>query len=150
MIYKKALHLQMLFKKMIEIEDVYSHAFTITQAEVVAFANCSGDFNPIHLNEEFATNTPFKKPIIHGIFSSSIFSKYFGTINPGEGTIYLKQTLEFLRPMFVEVPYEAIMTVKDIISTKNTAIIDCKIIDKNTGKLTLLGEAYIFHKDKIK
>ncbi|TAG56491.1 MAG: MaoC family dehydratase [Cytophagales bacterium] len=135
---------------MIEIDQVFTHTFTITQAEVIAFANCSGDFNPIHLDASFAADTPFKKPIIHGIFSSSIFSKYFGTINPGEGTIYLKQTLEFLRPMFADMPYEAIMKVKDIISTKNTAIIDCKIIDKNTGKLTLIGEAYILHKDKIK
>lgn len=134
---------------MITLNQEFKYPFSISQAEVDAFAKCSGDNNPIHWNAEYAANTPFKKPIIHGIFSSSIFSKYFGTINPGEGTIYLKQTLEFVRPMFVDTSYEAIMFVKEIISAKNTAVIECKIIDTTTGKITLKGEGTLMHKEKI-
>lgn len=134
---------------MLTLNQELKHLFIISQEEVNAFAKCSGDFNPIHLNADYAANTVFKKPIIHGIFSSSIFSKYFGTINPGEGTIYLKQSLEFLRPMFVNSQYEAVMTIKEIISIKNTAIVECKIIDVSTGKITLRGEASIMHKEKI-
>ncbi|TAF72950.1 MAG: MaoC family dehydratase [Bacteroidetes bacterium] len=134
---------------MITLNQEFKYAFSFTQAEVEAFAKCSGDNNPIHLDANYAANTPFKKPIIHGIFTSSIFSKYFGTINPGEGTIYLRQSLEFLRPMFVDTPYEAQMFVKEIISAKNTAVIDCKIIDVSTGKITLRGEGTLMHKEKI-
>lgn len=135
---------------MITLNQEFKHSFLITQDEVNAFAACSGDNNPIHWDADFAAQTPFKKPIIHGIFSTSIFSKYFGTINPGQGTIYLKQTVEFLRPMFVETEYEAVMLVKEIISEKNIGIFDCKIIDKTTGKTTIKGEATLMHKEKLK
>lgn len=135
---------------MITLGQVFNHEFVFTQEQVNTFAKVSGDNNPIHLDAEYAATTPFKKPIIHGIFSASIFSKYFGTINPGEGTIYLKQSLEFLRPMYVDTNYEAIMTVKEIDSAKNRATIDCKVIDKTTGKATISGEATLMHKEKIK
>lgn len=134
---------------MITLNQTFSYSFSISQAEVDAFAKCSGDHNPIHWDATYASTTPFKKPIIHGIFSSSIFSKYFGTINPGEGTIYLKQTLEFLRPMFVDTQYEAQMFVKEIISDKHIAVVACKIVDITTGKITLKGEGTLMHKDKI-
>ena len=135
---------------MLTIGQILNHEFVFTQAQVNSFAEVSGDNNPIHLDAEYAATTAFKKPIIHGIFSASIFSKYFGTIMPGEGTIYLKQSLEFLRPMYVDTPYEAFMTVKDIESAKNRATIDCKVIDKTTGKTTISGEAVLMHKEKIK
>jgi acyl dehydratase len=135
---------------MITLGQVFNHEFVFTQEQVNTFAKVSGDNNPIHLDAEYAATTPFKRPIIHGIFSASIFSKYFGTINPGEGTIYLKQSLEFLRPMYVDTNYEAIMTVKEIDSAKNRAIIDCKVIDKTIGKATISGEAVLMHKEKIK
>ena len=135
---------------MLTLGQILTHEFIFTQAQVNSFAEVSGDNNPIHLDAEYAATTAFKKPIIHGIFSASIFSKYFGTIMPAEGTIYLKQSLEFLRPMYVDTHYEAIMTVKEIESAKNKATIDCKVIDKTTGKATISGEAVLMHKEKIK
>jgi acyl dehydratase len=135
---------------MITLGQSFEHIFSFSQEQVKGFADVSGDFNPIHLDKEYAESTPFKKPIIHGIFSASIFSKYFGTINPGEGTIYLKQSLEFLRPMFVDTEYKAVMTVSEIDSVKNKAVFACKIIDNTTGKTTISGEAHVMHKEKIK
>ena len=129
------------------IGQTFNHIFKFTQEQVNSFATISGDNNPIHLSEEFAAQTVFKRPIIHGIFSSSIFSKYFGTIWPGQGTIYLKQTLDFLRPMFVDTEYEAILTVKAIDFQKNTGVVECKVIDKTTKKATISGEATLMHKE---
>ncbi len=135
---------------MITLNQKFNHIFSITQAEVEEFSRCSGDNNPIHLDADFASATVFKKPIIHGIFSASIFSKYFGTIEPGPGTIYMKQSLEFLRPMYVDTDYEAIMTVIEINPTKNIAIFECQILDCLSKKITIKGEAAVMNKEKIK
>jgi len=64
------------------------------------FARVTGDNNPIHTNAEFAASTMFKLSIMHGMLGSALFSKIFGTLFPGVGTIYLSQTLNFLKPMY--------------------------------------------------
>lgn len=135
---------------MAQVGDTFSHTFSFTQEQVNTFAEISGDKNPIHLDAEYAANTVFKKPIIHGIFSASIFSKYFGTVWPGEGSIYLSQTMQFLRPMYVDTEYELQAVIKEIIPAKNIAVIECKIVDKTTKKATMTGVASMMHKEKIK
>lgn len=130
--------------------EVYEYDFSYTQEQVNIFAEISGDNNPIHLDAAYAAETAFKKPIVHGVLSMSIFSKYFGTIYPGEGTIYLKQVIEFLRPTYVDTPYQAVFMIREIVSARNKAIVDCKVIDKITGKATMRGQAEIMHKDLIK
>lgn len=134
---------------MISLGQTYTHQFSFTQAQVQAFAEVSGDNNPLHLDAEFAATTPFKKPIMHGFLGGSIFSMILGTKFPGEGSVYLKQSLEFLRPMFVDTQYEAQLTVKEIIEGKNTALIETIIKDATTGKITTKGEALIMNKNQF-
>lgn len=126
----------------------YKHAFSYSQAQVQAFAAVTGDHNPVHLDAEYAATTPFKKPIMHGFLSGSIFSKVFGTLFPGEGTIYLRQHMEFLRPMYVETMYEAVFTIKEIHSEKHRAIVETVIYDTQTQKPCLRGEAEVMN-DKM-
>lgn len=133
---------------MIEIGQKHIHPFRFTQAEVEAFAKVTGDNNPVHLDEEYAATTIFKKRIVHGMLGASLLSKVFGTIFPGEGTIYLNQTLNFLRPMYVEENYEAIFEVKEIIKEKNRAIISTTITNSE-GKAVLSGEAIIMNSNAI-
>jgi len=134
---------------MLNIGDTYLHEFVITQAQVNAFAEISGDNNPLHLDEKFAATTPFKKPIMHGFLGGSVFSKVLGTIFPGNGTVYLKQNLNFLRPMFVENKYEARFKILEIDTKKNTAIIETQVFDKETGKQVISGEASVMNKEKF-
>jgi acyl dehydratase len=134
---------------MIAQDDVYQHDFSFSQAEVAQFAQVTGDHNPIHLDAEYAQTTPFKQPIMHGFLGGSIFSKVFGTLFPGEGSIYLKQTMEFLRPMFVDTRYEAIFRVKEVNREKHRATIETIIRDKNTQKETIKGEAVVMNNEKI-
>ncbi|MDX2302114.1 MAG: MaoC family dehydratase [Microscillaceae bacterium] len=134
---------------MLNQDQVHTHEFSFSQEEVIRFAEVSGDRNPVHLDAEYAARTVFKKPIIHGFLAGSIFSKVFGTLFPGEGTIYLKQTMEFLRPMFVDTVYEAIFKVKEIDTDKHKALVETIIRDKNTQKQTIKGEALIMHSEKI-
>ena len=134
---------------MIEAGQIYKYSFTFTQQQVEEFARVTGDNNPLHLDAHYAANTPFKKPIIHGFLGGSLFSKILGTQFPGEGTVYLKQSMEFLRPMFVDNKYEVILEVKEVERDKHKALIQTNIIDVTAQKIVIKGEASVMNKDKI-
>ena len=131
------------------LDAVHRYAFRFSQADVVDFARVTGDNNPLHLDADFAATTPFKRPIIHGMLGASVFTKVLGTEFPGYGSVYLGQTLEFLRPMFVDTDYEAVFTVKSINSEKHTAEILGELRDLQTEKVTTRGVATLMHREKI-
>ena len=88
----------------LNINDTFKKEFSFTQNEVNAFATLTGDTNPIHLDKNYAKNSIFKKRIMHGFLSASIFSRVFGTLFPSKGCIYLKQELNFLSAILVVIP----------------------------------------------
>jgi acyl dehydratase len=133
----------------IQLNDIYKHEFSFCQADIIKFAEVTGDKNPVHLDANYAASTMFKVPIMHGMLGASLFSKVFGTLFPGEGTIYLKQSLAFLKPMFVDTVYEAVFTVKEINVEKHRATIETTILDKTNGALCTSGEATVMNINKI-
>ena len=68
---------------------------------VTAFAAISEDFNPVHLDAEYASKSRYKAQIIHGLMASSLFSGLFGTQLPGQGCVYKSQNMRFKRPIYV-------------------------------------------------
>lgn len=128
---------------------VHRYAFRFSQADVIDFARVTGDNNPLHLDADFAATTPFKRPIIHGMLGASVFTKVLGTEFPGYGSVYLGQTLEFLRPMFVDTDYEAVFTVRSVHAEKHTAEILGELRDVQTGKVTTRGVATLMHRDLL-
>jgi 3-hydroxybutyryl-CoA dehydratase len=72
---------------------------TISEADIQRMAEIIGDYNPIHMDEDFARRTRFKGRIAHGVFSSGLISAVLGTKLPGQGCVYLRQTLDFLYPV---------------------------------------------------
>ena len=72
---------------------------TVTTADIAAFAEVSGDHNPVHLDNAFAQTTPFKGVIAHGMLSAAWISAMLAGELPGPGSIYLSQTLSFRRPV---------------------------------------------------
>ena len=84
----------------IHVGDVASFSKTISESDVYLFAGISGDVNPAHLNEEYARGTMFKKRIAHGVLSLGLVSAVLGNQVPGPGTIYLKQEVKFLAPVY--------------------------------------------------
>lgn len=123
----------------------FGYEFQFSQAEVKKFAEVTGDFNPVHLDADYAAQTPFKKPILHGFLSGSIFSKVFGTMYPGEGTIYLEQAMAFRRPMFVDVNYKAKFKIIACDEEKGTMVVACRILDEE-DKVCLEGNAKLMNK----
>lgn len=128
-----------------KIHDNHTEEFSFTQEQVVAFAEISGDKNPIHLDPEFAEKSFFKTTIMHGFLTGSVFSKIIGMYFPGEGSIYLKQDLSFHRPMFVDNIYVATVSITDIDFDKKHLVLNTQITDKNTGKPTISGSALVFY-----
>ena len=127
------------------VSDNFVFEFSFTQEQVDLFAKVTGDFNPVHLDESFAAESIFGTRIIHGLLAGSVFSKIIGMHFPGNGAIYLSQTMNFLKPMFVGTNYCA--ELKVIENPKaNRFRIKTTVIDIIKNEITLDGEAYILFK----
>ncbi|WP_235821488.1 MaoC family dehydratase [Anaerococcus urinomassiliensis] len=106
-----------------EVGQKASFTKTVTEADVYNFAGVTGDFNPAHMNEEYAKNTAFKTRIAHGMLSAGFISAVLGTKLPGPGTIYLNQDLRFNKPVQFGDIITATITVDELIKEKNRAIL---------------------------
>ena len=72
---------------------------TVTEADLLMFAGVSGDTNPIHLDEDFASRTMFESRIAHGMLTAALVSTVLGTRIPGPGAVYVSQSIKFLAPV---------------------------------------------------
>ena len=130
---------------MIRIGQEFELEYQFSQQQVDLFAEVTGDNNPIHSNAEYAALTPFKRPILHGFLSASVFSRIFGTLFPGDGTVYMSQSMKFLKPMYVDQPYKAMVRVAEAFPEKHRAKFSTEVFDAG-GEMTISGEALIYHK----
>jgi 3-hydroxybutyryl-CoA dehydratase len=112
---------------------------TITDEDVKAFARLSGDINPVHLDEDFAAGTIFRKRIAHGFLTGALFSTVLGTKLPGPGCIYLSQTMKFKAPVYIGDELVATCKITNVDTEKGrvTLACDCSV----DGKTVLEGEA---------
>lgn len=126
----------------IEIGMEVSYSQTITDSDVKAFSGISGDKNPVHMDEEYASKSRYKRRIAHGMMSAGYFSALFGTKLPGEGCVYVSQSLNFKRPVYIGDTIIAIIIVKEIDIKKKRVFFNtiCKV--KN--KVVIDGEAEIY------
>jgi 3-hydroxybutyryl-CoA dehydratase len=104
--------------KELQVGDHATYVKKITEKDVGMFAEVSGDFNPVHLDESYASSTMFKKRIAHGGLVSSLFSTVLGTKLPGEGTIYMEQDSRFIRPVYLDDTITATVEVDEIDEVK--------------------------------
>lgn len=109
--------------------DAYIHV--VSEADVVRFADVSGDRNPVHLDEDFARTTRFNGRIVHGMLSASFLSTAIASRLPGPGTIYLSQNLSFRAPVRIGDRVEARVTVTDIIRERARVMLKtvCRVGD---------------------
>ena len=126
----------------IEIGVSVNYSQTITDADIKAFAGISGDRNPVHLDENYAQNSKFKKRIAHGMMTASYFSALFGTKIPGEGCVYTYQSLNFKRPVYINDTVEATVTVTEVDVEKRR--VKFKTVCKVDNKIVTDGEAELY------
>lgn len=96
---------------------------TITEHDVFGFADASGDFNPLHIDEEYARRSVFGQRIAHGILTAGIISTVLGGEIPGLGTIFVELHIRFLKPVFLGDTVTATATVMEIINPKRVRLL---------------------------
>jgi len=125
-----------------KVGDKASVSKVFTDKDVIDFSNLSLDKNPIHLDQSFAEKSLFGKKIVHGMLAASLFSGLLGMKLPGEGSIYLGQSLSFTAPIYIG--DEVTATVEVIKVRPDKPIVTLRTFCVNSdGNIVIEGEAVV-------
>lgn len=123
--------------------DGFSFERFLSAQDVERFAEVVGDLNPIHLNEEFAARSFFKRRIVHGAFLAGLISKILGMDFPGQGTVYISQNSVFKRPVYVDTTVKIEVRVTETIPEKRRLVLDTTVMNEG-GEVCLAGSAVVW------
>ena len=126
----------------LKIGDFFSTERKVTDELIRRFAELSGDFNPIHLDEEFAGSTRFGRRIAHGMLSGAFISSVLGYEFKERKIVYLSQTMKFIVPVFIDDVITTTATVTKIREDKPIVTLETTCKNQN-GETTLKGEAAV-------
>jgi 3-hydroxybutyryl-CoA dehydratase len=121
---------------------------TVSSDDIDQFASAVGDFNPIHVDEEWAQQTRFKGRIAHGMLTGGLISSVLGTRLPGLGTVYVRQTLEFHAPVRPGTVVNSRVCITRLDPTRNRVYLDTTCICEGTTVLS--GEAVLLVKSRAR
>lgn len=124
------------------VGDTASLSREITDDDISAFAEVTGDHNAVHTDEDFARTTRFGRRIAHGMFSASLLSAVLGNDLPGKGSVYLSQTLQFLAPVYPGDTVTARVTVMHIREDKQIVTLQT-VCENQSGDTLIRGEAIV-------
>ena len=122
--------------------DTASLSKTISDADIRAFADATGDRNPRHIDEEFAKRTRFGRRIAHGMLGASLISAVIASEMPGQGSIYLGQTLQFVAPVFLGDTVTARVTVSAVREDKPILKLET-VCTNQRNEVVIKGEATV-------
>ena len=125
-----------------KVGDSFSRSREVTDELVRAFAEVSGDHNPIHLDDEFAKTTRFGRRIAHGMLSGAFISGVLGYELSERKIVYLSQTMRFTAPVYIGDTVTTTSTVKGIREDKNIVTMDTVCTNQN-GETVVTGEAVL-------
>ena len=120
----------------ISIGQQESFMIKITASMVEKFSNLSGDLNPLHMDNEFAESSSFKKRIVHGMLLASFFSQLIGMKLPGKNALYFSQTLNFRSPCYIDDEIQVVGEVTE--KSDSTQIITVSTSIFNKSKICLI------------
>lgn len=119
----------------------YKKKINITENIIESFSKVTGDYNPVHLDEDYAKKTIFKRRIAHGFLIGSFISATLGNYFPGAGTIYLSQSMKFLKPVYINDEIMVQLEILEIYNVRRAVIkTDCLNLD---NQLILDGMAKV-------
>lgn len=125
----------------IQIGDTARTVRVFTADDVASFAHISGDYNPLHMNDSYASQTRFAGRIVHGALLGSLFSYLIGMELPGEKCLYLDQTLSFKKPVYLDEEVEASIEVEAI--SVATRILTLITTITKQGEIVVTGKAHV-------
>lgn len=126
----------------IHIGDTAALSKTISEHDVYAFAGLTGDFNPVHINAEFAKGSMFKERIAHGMISAGLISAVLGTELPGIDTIYMNQEVSFLVPVMYNDTLTATVECIEKDDAKHRIVFKTTVVNQH-GKVVTDGKARV-------
>jgi 3-hydroxybutyryl-CoA dehydratase len=126
----------------LKVGDTAEFTKTVSEADIYMYAGVTGDVNPAHIDEVYASNTFFKTRIAHGMLLAGFISTVLGNKLPGNGTIYMKQEVEFLAPVRIGDTVTARAEVVEIIQDKNRALLRTTCVNQD-GVTVVDGEALV-------
>ena len=126
----------------LSIGDTAETTKTISESDVYLFAGITGDMNPAHLNEEYAKGTVFKKRIVHGMLLCGLISNVLGNQLPGNGTIYMSQTVKFLAPVYFGDTITARVEIIEKRDEKKRVVLQTRCFNQN-DEMVVDGEALV-------
>ena len=129
--------------------DTAEFSKTVSESDIYLYAGVTGDFNPAHVNEDYAKKTFFKTRIAHGMLSAGFISTVIGTKLPGTGSIYIKQDLNFLAPVRIGDTITARVEVVEVMTGKNRVRLKTVCVNQE-GTQVLIGEAMVSPPKPIK
>ena len=126
-----------------ELKPGMSESFekTVTERDVKLFGEVSGDFNPVHFDDEFARKTVFRGRIAHGVLCLSYISTVLGIKMPGPGTIFMSATSRFRAPVRIGDAVMTVCTVREVMPEKRRVLFDC--LCKVGDTVVVEGEALV-------
>ena len=119
-----------------------------SDADIIKYAQASGDSNPIHCDGDYAVITGFKGGIVHGILVAGLISAVLGTKLPGMGTIYVSQNLKFIKPVFINDSVTARVEITNIDENKKRLTLSTYCFTGD-GNLVSTGEAVVIPPNKL-
>lgn len=126
----------------INVGDTASLTRRIARQDVQLFALVSGDINPAHLDDDYAATDIFRRVIAHGMWGASLISAVLGTKLPGPGTIYLDQSLRFVRPVGLGDSVTASVTVLEKRAEQRIVVLECRCTNQD-GEEVIIGRAEV-------
>jgi 3-hydroxybutyryl-CoA dehydratase len=126
----------------LQVGDTDSVTKTITDGDIRAFADLTGDNNPVHLDDDFARTTRFGRRIAHGMLSAGLISAVLANKLPGDGTVYLSQSLTFVAPVYPGDTITARVTVTKVREDKPIVTLET-VCTNQRDEPVIRGEAVV-------
>lgn len=128
-------------RKSLQVGDSGSYSKVVSEKDIFRFADASGDYNPLHIDETYARNSRFGKRVAHGILTAGIISSVLSSELPGIGTIFLQLEIRFYKPVFINDRVTATAMVEEIIRTDRVRLlVACR---NQNGEDVAVGNAIV-------
>ncbi len=128
-------------RETLQVGDSGEFTKTVTERDIFEFADASGDFNPLHIDEEYAKRTVFGRRVAHGILTAGIISTALGGEIPGLGTVFVELHIQFRKPVFIGDTVTARATVMEIMNPKRVRLL-VACVNQN-GEDVAIGNAVV-------